>query len=775
MFVLTTLALAHVPHQQVIALAPTPELDDSAPWFALVQPYAASLMRSDDAGRTWYHHGGDPLGDGPVGLARTSDGVVAVLGTTRYWWSSDDGVSWASDWLPGEVAQIGSAGPALLLAGEGGIWAVAPGELPELESDTPTWRLGRGVNPTAIDDTGTVWIRVGHDWVALPSPGEGVTATAAAGAMVFAGTPSGNAWRWDGVEWAACGALPVDEAHPNLVALATDGRTLLAGSGVTAPYSSDLACQDWRDRGPPERTVYSADGGAESALESVTALATASGRVTWAGWTGLWTLTHGTWTHAPTLGADFTRGVAIDRDSEGGLRILLGSYGAGVLRSTDGGTSWEAPSHGLGEANIQDVLPFPGDPERVLALANHSLFVSGDGARSFDVAPVDGLTQTLALEQGTPDAAWAHAESGVWSTDDQGHTWTSRPDVPTALGGGLADAVRTATATCLATSRPTTVVCAKPGSSEWSPRLAVDERVAVAMVGWPPEAPTRLLLLSGTDARRSDDDFASHGATTLLDSDSFVAATVADDGTVVAATTAGRFLVSRDGGDTWVMLDARAPAPVTALAAAPGFAESPAVLASSYDGTWLLTGLDEAAPLLAFAPRHRVDDASDFLSRAGCGIAAVDARGELDSLTTLTAGCTLRGWVRGERLVLRALGTGLATATVDGADPLPFGDGLGDEVGEALVLDLKGGWHEVEIVGVDGALMLDTVEGSWPGVTLDDPAPGDTADTAVDTSAPPDPPPADEGCSCEHGDGAAAIPLALLAVRRYRPKPRGDR
>ncbi|MBM4365091.1 MAG: exo-alpha-sialidase [Deltaproteobacteria bacterium] len=771
---LVSLALAHVPHQQVNALAPTPELDGSAPWFALVQPYATALMRSDDAGRTWYHHGGPPAGDSPLGLARTSDGVVAVLGSSRYWWSSDDGLTWASEPHPGSVIQIGSAGPEFLLVGESGIWAFRPGEVPARESEAPSWRLGRGVLPTAIDTGGIASVRVAREWLALPALGEGITATAAAGNAVFAGTMSGATWRWDGSTWTQCGTIPGDGDYDAVVALAIHGTTLLAGTGLGAPHATAIDCAAWTDRTAPEQTQYASDGGASSVFESVTALATHSARVAWAGWTGIWTIDHGRWHHAPALAADFTRGVAIDHDERGGLRLLVGSYGAGVLRSADGGLTWAAPSHGLGESNIQDVVAFPSDTQRVLTLANHSLFVSGDGGQHFDATSVDGLTQNLALEQGAPGVAWAHAESGLWRTGDEGRTWSSRPDVPTGAGGSLASAVRTTTATCVAMARPTTVTCTEPGDDDWSTAVAIDERAAVAMVGWPAGSPTRLLLFSGTAVRRSDDDFASETRTTLLEADSFAAAAVADDGTVVAATAGGSMLTSRDGGETWTTLAVRVPAPVTGLAPHPGFANSPVVLVGSYDGPWLLSRLEAGGQLDAFAPRHRIDDASEFLAATRCAPATTDARGDLDSLTALSPGCTLRGWLRAESLAVRAAGTGVATLAIDGREPIPF-DGGGDEVIEALSVDLDGGWHEVEIVGVDGAVMLDSIEGSWPGATLEAVEVVDTGDTATDSGGPGQPPPGEEPCGCEGGNTAALIPLALLAVRRYRPKPRGDR
>lgn len=317
MILLLAAVEAHVPHQQVSALLPAEDLAEEAPCWALVAPYATSLMRSDDGGRTWLHVGGPPLGDGPRALARTSEGTLVVLGESAYWWSEDEGVSWEKAALPGPATALAADGAGILLGGATGIWSLQLGGAAFRESTDGARCLRGGVG---IDAAGRVTVRTGGRWTPLPATTSLLLVAVSGNDLVYAGTTAGTVEVWDGQAWRVCADLATTgEAHGDVVALTLDGTRLVAGTGLGGPHVGNPSCTRWTETSTPVATAYGGNGGASSENESVTGLFAAAGRYALRAWHS-----------APTLATALTRGAAATNTGGELPRILLGFYGSAL-------------------------------------------------------------------------------------------------------------------------------------------------------------------------------------------------------------------------------------------------------------------------------------------------------------------------------------------------------------------------------------------------------------------------------------------------------------
>ena len=74
--------------------------------------------------------------------------------------------------------------------------------------------------------------------------------------------------------------------------------------------------------------------------------------------------------------------VALDRDARTGDRDAGDSPGIGVLKSTDGGLSWNMSNTGMGNVIVGRMLMHPNDPNLIYAATNNGIFRSSDAAAS---------------------------------------------------------------------------------------------------------------------------------------------------------------------------------------------------------------------------------------------------------------------------------------------------------------------------------------------------------------------------------------------------------
>ncbi len=141
------------------------------------------------------------------------------------------------------------------------------------------------------------------------------------------------------------------------------------------------------------------------------------------------------WSRLDNLGGAIVRSISSDRRS--GL-LYIGTWGSGVMRSTDGGQSWHGENKGLGNQHIWTVLADPISPTVVYAGTNGAgVFRSGDGGDTWVQASKgieSGLIYALAAtEEGGRARLWAGTGQGkVYVSEDGARSWRATKGQPAA-------------------------------------------------------------------------------------------------------------------------------------------------------------------------------------------------------------------------------------------------------------------------------------------------------------------------------------------------------
>jgi photosystem II stability/assembly factor-like uncharacterized protein len=171
---------------------------------------------------------------------------------------------------------------------------------------------------------------------------------------------------------------------------------------------------------------------------------------------GVWKTTDGgtTWTpKSETLGSLSTGSLAIDPNNSNTLYLGLGDpfdgTGLGLVKSTDGGNTWFAPVY-LGTATeIADLIVAPGNSNIVLAATSAGLFRSVDAGATWSAISMStgfagapygwsiewtGGTKFVATIDADPLAASGTYQGQIWSSSDNGATWTRATGVTASAG-----------------------------------------------------------------------------------------------------------------------------------------------------------------------------------------------------------------------------------------------------------------------------------------------------------------------------------------------------
>ena len=116
---------------------------------------------------------------------------------------------------------------------------------------------------------------------------------------------------------------------------------------------------------------------------------------------------------------------AFVRSSTANRVYLAGAHGLFV--SDDRGRSWSRAGEGmLPETAVSTVVVTPGPPENVYAAIDGNIWVSGDGARVWQMRATGlpaGHVDTLAADVRKAGRLWNVAAAQVFVTDDAGATW----------------------------------------------------------------------------------------------------------------------------------------------------------------------------------------------------------------------------------------------------------------------------------------------------------------------------------------------------------------
>lgn len=763
MLALITAAAAHVPHEKVVFAAVGEDL--SGPACVVLDPWASDVLACSDSEDRWSHLGGDPLADDLLAGAVLGDGALILAARQRLWSSSDAGATWSGADLAFAVTTLVIADDALWLGTTDGVRTGPPGG-PFTASLTGLEVTALATSPWGIAALagGSAWSNAGSGWLDAGSPATDPVSVVAGADAVYVGTAGGGVWRSGADGWTPCGALPTPEPtdrtwHPDVTRLAADGAALLAATAWRGPFVSDDGCATWTDRHAPLDTEYDDDGHAESTAEAVTGLYAADGVWLMAGWGGMARSADGgvTWASPLLLPPDFIRGLAVSPDFARDGTVYIGGYAAGVERSFDGGTTFDAPSLGLGLPNVQSlVVTGTGGDQLVMTVGGHHAWVSGDLGEHWIVAGSPYENDARALFVGGPDRWWvagyAYGDraAGISESTDRGATWTPLDGLLAALGGRMPEFVASASGElCVAAA---SVACSRDDGTSWETRWEPGVTVR-ALVGWPAAAPTRLVAALGDRVEVSDDGGRTWiaGLETGLDGPIFLA--VADDGTIWAATDTARLLRSDDGGSSWEDAGVRVPGTVLALAARPGSDRELFVGAS--DGTFRLTS-DGA--LVRWATYQRVDDThSEYVVCEGC-TTEPRSTAALGTVTRLPAGAELSLRLRGTYVAILGTSDGDSAVSVwiDGEERASFGGDAVSRIGRLVGVDgLPDGLHDVRLVGVRGdGVRLDGFESY--------------AEAPPQAAAIP-------AARCGCGDGRSTLGLLLLAGLRRRARPSNRR
>jgi hypothetical protein len=766
-------ALAHVPHDTVVAVAAPSDMDPSVPWYLVADPYALSLLlRSDGAGTDWVHLGGDPVGDDLLGAAMLDDGTLVVLAETRLWWLEGEDFLW--DDAPGEPAAIVADGDRVLLVDDLGLWSWDPlgGFEPEVLGPSFTV-LGPG--PVAVDDEDAVWFLSAGDWVSEPGPAD--PGAVVLGDALYLADLDGGVWRLEDAGWSACGDLPDPEGDvtPEIRQLAWDGARLLAAPGWKGPFASEDACATWEDRAVPGVPGEDDFGQARHAA-AVWRTFVASGDV-WAigGYFGLQLSEDAglSWEEQPILSPAATRGLSFSSTYASDHGVYWGTYATGVAINHDDGDSFVAPSHGLGEGNVQDIRTNDNGKEHVITVvAGHVAYASRDAGWSWSrfeglggqvarIFPWDGGLEYWAIPY--------ELDKTLLESVDGGVTWAEPAALIEALDGAQpASAARCqgqcdGNWRCLTAVNPTSLLCSTDGGESWEiwyrgeegadeeGRDAVTEPVLM-----PRDEPEVVIFGDPAGLHRVSDRGATWVDTTIAGGDVPVELACAAGDHAFAATRSGKLLRSDDRGETWIELEPRLSSQATVMVSSPGFIEEAHFLVANLDGVWELVDPAGEASLQPWTAWQRVDNHSGFVVKEGCPGSRTDESASMNSRQPVPWGCGMSLPIQGE--TIRILGIsgpeGSAQIRIDGvpAGQVPDQD-VQDSSVLAVVEGLEPGWHRIEILGSgDDSLEIDAVE-------------------ATDAAGFSEPALPEARCGCSHGRRGSLVALLALALALLRGAP----
>ncbi|NNF70319.1 MAG: hypothetical protein HKN01_11150, partial [Acidimicrobiia bacterium] len=121
-------------------------------------------------------------------------------------------------------------------------------------------------------------------------------------------------------------------------------------------------------------------------------------------------------------------------NSDHGTRV---PGGEGVIKTIDGGATWNSANEGLGNLYIGSLFMHPDDPQVLLAAAGNQTYDGGagvyltvDGAETWTPVLVDPIDEvegfhSVEFALSDPDIAYAASSVRVYRSADGGRTWTS--------------------------------------------------------------------------------------------------------------------------------------------------------------------------------------------------------------------------------------------------------------------------------------------------------------------------------------------------------------
>lgn len=128
----------------------------------------------------------------------------------------------------------------------------------------------------------------------------------------------------------------------------------------------------------------------------------------------------------PTLGVS---AIAIDYNDPEIIYIGTGdrdagdAQGLGVMRSTDGGVSWQLWNNGMDETTVGRLIMDPTDSEVILAATTSGIFKTTDGGANWTETKNGGFKE-IVFHPTNPDIVYAAAGASFYRSSDKGDSWT---------------------------------------------------------------------------------------------------------------------------------------------------------------------------------------------------------------------------------------------------------------------------------------------------------------------------------------------------------------
>jgi len=147
---------------------------------------------------------------------------------------------------------------------------------------------------------------------------------------------------------------------------------------------------------------------------------------------GLWVSTQGgnSWTTytdiLPTLGVS---AIVINPANPQIIYIGTGDRdagdapGIGVMKSTDGGITWNLSNSGMGNRTVGKMLIETGNPDILYAATSGGIYKSTDAGTTWDMK-ISGNFKDLVYKPGDQSSLYATADARFYRSTDHGETWT---------------------------------------------------------------------------------------------------------------------------------------------------------------------------------------------------------------------------------------------------------------------------------------------------------------------------------------------------------------
>lgn len=188
---------------------------------------------------------------------------------------------------------------------------------------------------------------------------------------------------------------------------------------------------DWIELGP---VVNPENGGGLGRVNCI-AFHPTNADIMWAGAPsgGLWKTTNGglSWSsntdHLPTLGVS---AILIDPINTDVIYIGTGdrdagdARGLGVMKSLDGGTTWDFYKTGMGDKTVSMMIMHPQDHQMILAATSGGVYRTFDGGDNWTNVNNYGFFKDIVFKPNHPETVYATANGNFFISADTGTTWT---------------------------------------------------------------------------------------------------------------------------------------------------------------------------------------------------------------------------------------------------------------------------------------------------------------------------------------------------------------